>query len=160
MKNIIKRCGKIEQMAKKKIFDSIQKANDSVKEDDRLTQKQIKRICESVVEFCETLEEPIDIDVLEDVIEQKIMANGGYEVAKRYITYRYEKERVRQNKNLTEKLTASNVQNQNANVDEFSFGGRTGEASSVVTRRLALDFIVSPKAKENHLNTILSKKTI
>ena len=152
MKNIIKRCGKIEQMAKKKIFDSIQKANDSVKEDDRLTQKQIKRICESVVEFCETLEEPIDIDVLEDVIEQKIMANGGYEVAKRYITYRYEKERVRQNKNLTEKLTASNVQNQNANVDEFSFGGRTGEAAEYITKEYALKNLISKKWVHNHIN--------
>ena len=152
MKNIIKRCGKIEQMSKKKIFDSIQKANDSVKEDDRLTQKQIKRICESVVEFCETLEEPIDIDVLEDVIEQKIMANGGYEVAKRYITYRYEKERVRQNKNLTEKLTASNVQNQNANVDEFSFGGRTGEAAEYITKEYALKNLISKKWVHNHIN--------
>ena len=152
MKNIIKRCGKIEQMSKKKIFDSIQKANDSVTEDVRLTQKQIKRICESVVEFCETLEEPIDIDVLEDVIEQKIMANGGYEVAKRYITYRYEKERVRQNKNLTEKLTASNVQNQNANVDEFSFGGRTGEAAEYITKEYALKNLISKKWVHNHIN--------
>ena len=152
MKNIIKRCGKIEQMTKKKIFDSIQKANDSVTEDVRLTQKQIKRICESVVEFCETLEEPIDIDVLEDVIEQKIMANGGYEVAKRYITYRYEKERVRQNKNLTEKLTASNVQNQNANVDEFSFGGRTGEAAEYITKEYALKNLISKKWVHNHIN--------
>ena len=152
MKNIIKRCGKIEQMSKKKIFDSIQKANDSVKEDVRLTQKQIKRICESVVEFCETLEEPIDIDILEDVIEQKIMANGGYEVAKRYITYRYEKERVRQNKNLTEKLTASNVQNQNANVDEFSFGGRTGEAAEYITKEYALKNLISKKWVHNHIN--------
>lgn len=150
--NIVKRCGKIESMSKKKIFDSIQKANDSVKEDERLTQKQIKRICESVVEFCETLEEPIDIDILEDVIEQKIMANGGYEVAKRYITYRYEKERVRQNKNLTEKLTASNVQNQNANVDEFSFGGRVGEAADFILKEYALNNIVSKKTKHNHTN--------
>lgn len=152
MMNIIKRCGKIESMSKKKIFDSIQKANDSVKEDDRLTQKQIKRICESVVEFCGTLEEPIDIDVLEDVIEQKIMANGGYEVAKRYITYRYEKERVRQNKNLTEKLTASNVQNQNANIDEFSFGGRTGEAAEYITKEYALKNLISKKWVHNHNN--------
>lgn len=152
MMNIVKRCGKIESMSKKKIFDSIQKANDSVMEDDRLTQKQIKRICESVVEFCETLEEPIDIDILEDVIEQKIMANGGYEVAKRYITYRYEKERVRQNKNLTEKLTASNVQNQNANVDEFSFGGRVGEAADFILKEYALNNIVSKKTKHNHTN--------
>lgn len=149
---IIKRNGKTEQLAKKKISDSLIKANNSVKDEDRLTQKQIKRISDSVVEFCETLEEPIDIDVLEDVIEQKIMASGAYEVAKKYITYRYEKERIRQNKSLTEKLTAANVQNQNANIDEFSFGGRIGETASFITKQYALEHLVSKMAKHNHNN--------
>lgn len=149
---VIKRTGKVEQLSKKKISDSISKANDSVADEDQLTQKQIKRISDSVVEYCENLEEPIDIDVLEDVIEKKIMASGGYEVAKKYITYRYEKERIRQNKSITEKLTASNVQNQNANVDEFSFGGRIGETASFVTKSYALEHLVSKKAKHNHNN--------
>lgn len=150
--NVMKRCGKIEPLAKKKIFDSICRANDSVKEEDRLTQKQIKRISDSIFSFCENLEEPIDIDVLEDVIEKKIMEASAYEVAKAYITYRYEKERIRQNKSLTEKLTAANVQNQNANIDEFSFGGRIGETASFVTEQYALEHILSKKTKHNHNN--------
>ena len=149
---IIKRNGKVESLSKKKISDSLVKANNSVKDEDRLTQKQLKRIAESVVEFCENLEEPISIDVLEDVIEQKIMASGGYEVAKKYITYRYEKERLRTNKSLTEKLTAANVQNQNANVDEFSFGGRIGETASYITKNYALEHLVSKMARHNHNN--------
>ena len=80
------------------------------------------------------------------------MEAQGYEVAKRYITYRYEKERVRNNTSLTEKLLAKNVQNQNANVDEFSFGGRIGETASFVTKQYALDHLISKKAKANHLN--------
>ena len=71
----------------------------------------------------------IPIDAIEDMIEKKLMGAEAYEVAKKYITYRYEKERVRNNKSLTEKLTASNVVNQNANIDEFSFGGRIGESA-------------------------------
>ena len=67
------------------------------------------------------------------------MEAQGYEVAKRYITYRYEKERVRTSRSLTEKLTASNVQNQNANIDEFSFGGRIGETAGYITKQYALD---------------------
>jgi ribonucleoside-triphosphate reductase (formate) len=150
--NIIKRSGKIEVLSKKKIFDSICNANGCVKEDEKLTQKQIKRIVESVYSFCENLEEPIEIDILEDVIEKKLMEASGYEVAKRYITYRYEKERVRMNKSLTEKLTASNVQNQNANMDEFSFGGRIGEAAGYITKQYALDHLISNKTKKNHIN--------
>lgn len=149
---VIKRDGQVEELEPKKILNSIIKANENVKADEKLTPKQLKRITDSVVAFCETLEEPIDIDVLEDVIEKKLMEASGYEVAKKYITYRYEKERVRNTKFLTEKLTASNVQNQNANVDEYSFGGRMGETASFVTKGYALEHLVGKKALHNHNN--------
>jgi ribonucleoside-triphosphate reductase len=149
---VIKRDGKVEDLEPKKILNSINKANENVKADEKLTTKQLKRITDSVVAFCETLEEPIDIDILEDVIEKKIMEAAGYEVAKKYITYRYEKERVRNTKFLTEKLTASNVQNQNANVDEYSFGGRMGETASYVTKNYALNNLVGKKTLHNHNN--------
>lgn len=152
MKTILKRSGKTEALSKKKLFDSICNANNAVSEEDRLTKKQITRITETVIAFCEDLDEPIDIDVLEDVIEKKLMEAQGYEVAKRYITYRYEKERIRLNTSLTEKLTASNVQNQNANVDEFSFGGRIGETASFVAKQYALDHLISKKHVHNHVN--------
>ena len=152
MKTILKRSGKVDALSKKKLFDSICNANNAVSEEDRLTKKQITRITESVIAFCEDLEEPIDIDTLEDIIEKKLMEAQGYEVAKRYITYRYEKERIRLNTSLTEKLTASNVQNQNANVDEFSFGGRIGETASFVAKQYALDHLISKKHVRNHVN--------
>lgn len=149
---VIKRNGAIETLTKKKIFDSIIKANDTVSKEDQLTQKQIKRITDSVFEACQDFEEPVEIDKIEDMIEKKLMEASGYEVAKKYITYRYEKERVRNNKNLTEKLMATNVVNQNANVDEFSFGGRIGEAASYMMKEYALNHLLSPMAKENHIN--------
>lgn len=149
---VLKRNGKKEALTKKKIYDSVCNANKAVKKEEQLTAKQIRRITDSVVSFCENLEEPIEIDILEDVIEKKLMEAQGYEVAKRYITYRYEKERVRNNTSLTEKLLAKNVQNQNANVDEFSFGGRLGETASFVTKQYALDHLISKKTKENHIN--------
>ena len=85
------------------------------------------------------------------------MRSERKDVARAYIRYRYKKEVARNYTNdfidaIREKLNADDVQNQNANVDEHSFGGRTGEASSVVTKRLALDYIVSPMAKANHEN--------
>lgn len=149
---VLKRDGEKEELDSKKILNSISKANENVKSDEKLTTKQLKRISDSVTVMCETLEDPIDIDILEDIIEKKLMEASGYEVAKKYITYRYEKERVRMNKSLTEKLTASNVQNQNANVDEFSFGGRIGETASYVTKQYALDHLVSKKTRHNHNN--------
>ena len=55
-------------------------------------------------------------------------------------------------KKIFEKLNASNVVNQNANVDEFSFGGRKGEADSALLKELALNYLISPKFAKNHIN--------
>ena len=155
---VSKRSGKVESLLKRKIGDSINNANSCVNDDDKLTQKQIKRITETVVEHFAAIDkyesgiDTINIDDLEDVIEEKLMEAQGYEVAKRYITYRYEKERLRTNRVLTEKLTAANVQNHNANVDEFSFGGRIGEAAGYVMKNYALEHLISKKALHNHMN--------
>ena len=78
-------------------------------------------------------------------------------VAKAYIRYRYKKEVAREQKDtffnaISEKLEARNVQNQNANVDEHSFGGRMGEATDVMTKQYALEYCVSEISKNNHLN--------
>lgn len=150
--NIIKRSGAIEKLTKKKIFDSITKANGCVGDNCRLTIRQIQRITDSVVTACEEFEEPIPIDKIEDMIEKKLMESSGYEVAKAYITYRYEKEKARNQKTLADKLFAKDVVNQNANIDEHSFTGRIGEAASAITKQFAMDNLISEKAKQNHNN--------
>ena len=106
-----------------------------------------------------TLKSPIDISVetIQDWVEDYLMRSERRDVARAYIRYRYKKEVARNYKDdfisaIGEKLNAKNIQNQNANVDEASFGGRIGEASSVVTKRYALDFLVSEMAKKNHEN--------
>ena len=83
------------------------------------------------------------------------MRSERKDVAKSYIRYRYKKEVAREVKTdffdaIGEKLEARNVQNQNANVDEHSFGGRIGEAAAVMTKAYALDNLVSKMARENH----------
>ena len=152
--NIQKRNGKIENLTKKKIFNSISKANDSVSKEEQLTQVQIRRITDAVYTACEDLntEEPINVDFIENTIEEKLFEANGYEVGRQYIKYRYEKERNREFKAITEKLMAKNVQNQNANVDEASFGGRIGETASYVMKDHALKHMMSQKSRENHEN--------
>ena len=97
----------------------------------------------------------ISVEQIQDFVEKVLMENGYVEEAKAYILYRYEHElarRKRQEEEVKEKLLASNVQNQNANVDEYSFGGRKGEADNVVMKQFALDHLVSRMARDNHLN--------
>ena len=88
------------------------------------------------------------------------MRSERRDVARAYIRYRSKKEVARNKKDdfikaIREKLDGNNVKNQNANVDEHSFGGRTGEASSVVTKQLALDYLLSPMARKNHIDNII-----
>lgn len=99
----------------------------------------------------------ITVEEIQDIIEDKLMASKRKDVAKVFVIYRNDRTRVREKnmkimKDISEKLNASNVQNQNANVDEKSFGGRMGEASSEVMRNYALNYIVSDMAKNNYLN--------
>ena len=99
----------------------------------------------------------ITVEEIQDVVENSLIYSGNYpEIARAYIRYRYKRELARNNYNdlmdtVGEKLSASNVQNQNANVDEHSFGGRMGEMNGAVARKYALDYIVSPMARKNHL---------
>lgn len=85
------------------------------------------------------------------------MSRGYYELAKEYIQYRYIHKLAR-NKyrelmdTVEEKLMAKNVANQNANVDEKSFGGRVGEASDAIMKQYALDYCMSEMSKRNHQN--------
>ena len=152
--NIEKRSGKIEQLTKKKIYNSIVKANESVAKEHQLTNIQIKRITDNVYTKCEDLnsETPINVDFIENTIEEKLFEANGYEVGRQYIKYRYEKERNRNFINITEKLMAKNVANQNANVDENSFGGRIGETASYIMKDYALNNMMSKMAKDNHNN--------
>ena len=104
--------------------------------------------------------ECITVEEIQDLVEWNLINGPKPELAKAYIRYRYKREMARQNykelmDTIGEKLSAANVQNQNANVDEYSFGGRMGEMNSAVARKYALDYIVSPMAKENHLNNMI-----
>ena len=98
----------------------------------------------------------LSVERIQDLVEDYLMRSERRDVARAYIRYRYKKEVARATAStffdaIGEKLSASNVQNQNANVDEKSFGGRMGEATGVMTRQYALDNLISPKhAKKSY----------
>ncbi|MDO5331627.1 MAG: anaerobic ribonucleoside-triphosphate reductase, partial [Bacillota bacterium] len=97
----------------------------------------------------------IDIERIQDMVQEVLMDNKQFDVAVAYITYRYERARVREEKlfkTVASKLRAESVENQNANLDEHSFGGRMGEATRVVTKEYALNNCMSKMARNNHLN--------
>lgn len=99
----------------------------------------------------------LTIEEIQDLVEKGLMSTKRKDVARAYITYRHERDVQRMKntqlrKKVTEKLNASNTQQQNANVDEKSFGGRIGEASSEQMRDIAINEMLSPLARKRHLN--------
>lgn len=148
---VLKRDKTVEDFKLSKIEKAIKSAFDScgvTPNDDILD--CIKKI------YDESKDETIGVEDIQDNVERCLMASYP-DVAKAYIIYRYQHKLIRENqskltKQIKKKLTAEDVQNQNANVDEFSFGGRVGEASRVVTKQYALDYCMSRKARNNHMN--------
>ena len=110
-----------------------------------------------LINLREIITKNFTVEDIQNRIEEYLMRSERLDVARAYIRYRYKKEVARNYQHdfvdaIKEKLNAEKVQKQNANVDECSFGGRTGEASGVVTKKLALDYIISGMARRNHEN--------
>ena len=154
--NVIKRDGKIEPFNIAKIIKAMESA--FVEVDGKLTEVSLGKI-HSVALDIEKIDKSKDLQVeeIQDIIEKKLMATNRKDVAKAYILYRAERNKIRDRnsafrKEINEKLSASSVQNQNANVDEKSFGGRVGEASDALLKKIALEDYLSEMARNNHIN--------
>ena len=153
---IIKRNGDKVPYDKDKVFIAVEKAFKEVYPNESTNTKKSKKIADYVDAMIQNSEkEDISVEEIQDMVEDILMIKNK-PVAKAYIRYRYKRQMARNKYNemmslVEEKLTASNVQNQNANVDEESFGGRMGEMADLVAKNYALDYLMSEKAKQNHL---------
>ena len=101
---IIKRNGSEMPFDITKIIAAITKANEVVEEAERMTPVQIRRIAESVELQCEKLGRSPSVEEIQDLVETQIMAHGAYDVAKKYITYRYTRSLVRQSNTTDDKI--------------------------------------------------------
>lgn len=159
MLTVIKRDGRKVDFDRQKIINAVHKVFIAV--DGALTpyaEEKAINIAEYIESyFSEKRQKEISIEEIQDLVEKGLMSTRRKDTARAYITYRNERSRQRRLQGETyqiirEKISASNVQNQNANVDEHSFGGRMGETNSAVLRQLALDEYLSEKSRYNHLN--------
>ena len=154
---IIKRDGRRVQFNQNKIIDAVLAAfKDVDKELSDYAYIKAGNIADYIQETAEKADHELTIEEIQNYVEQGLMSTKRKDVARAYITYRNERTRMRQERSdfqhrLMKKLKATDVANQNANVDERSFGGRAGEVNSEVLRQQALDFFLSEKARYNHL---------
>ena len=153
---IIKRDGRKVPFNEEKIIHAILAA---FKEADGTVSDYAVQKAENIASYVskEAKKKALSVEQIQDIVESGLMSCKRKDVAKLYILYRDKRSRERTKnsdmmKAVAEKIKASDVQGQNANVDERSFGGRVGESTRVVMKQFALDNCMSNMARENHLN--------
>ena len=154
--NVIKRDGSVVDFDRNKITIAIKKALEAC---DMSSDTIALSVTEDVVQAIGDVPE-IDQESVLDLVQEALMKRGLLKVATAFIRYR-ERHAMARSSNIElyngilDKLSAKHVQNQNANVDENSFGGRIGEATILVLKDVALNFKMSDKTRNDHLQNIV-----
>ena len=156
--HIIKRSGEEKSFDIAKIENAIRKASQAVDYKNALSEGRIKLIAEEVAGVCEARDRAMTVEEIQDVVETKIMEMGAHEVAKKYITYRYKQNLLRQ-ANTTDQQIMSLIEsnnedvkqensNKNPRINSVQRDYMAGEVSKDVAARLLLPSDVVQAHKE------------
>ena len=153
IKYVTKRDGKVVKFDGERIVNAIMAAMKDVGCTDPKTANKIATDIENCANMMETVES------IQDMVEMRLM-KASPKVARAYISYRNERTRQRHMQSrmmckVKEKVFATNVVNANANVDEYSFGGRKNEAAGVIEKEIALEDLISPKVRQYREENLL-----
>lgn len=148
-----KRDGRIVNFDDTKITKAVMKAAKAAKAE--VAEDVLQKIKKYVISKVSKLDEPIQINDIHDAVEEALMKYNLFEVEKTYHDYRKERDKKRfvqfnVIKAMEAKYACSHNERQNANIDEFSAGGRIGEAQSTYSTEFALEYMMSEKFAKNH----------
>ena len=145
---IIKRSGTEVIFDKEKILSAVCKANESVVDSERMTEAQINAIGENVEKACNTMNRALTVEEIQDLVENLIMNQRAYTVARNYITYRYKRALVRKTNSTDDQiltlLACKNEEvkqensNKNPTVSSVQRDYMAGEVSKDITKRFLL----------------------
>ena len=145
---IIKRSGAEVVFDLDKIINAIRKANETVREEDKLTEDEIDAIAEVVADHCEEMKHSPNVEEIQDMVENQLMKYNAYTMARNYITYRYKRALVRKSNSTDEQiltlLECNNEEvkqensNKNPTVNSVQRDYMAGEVSKDITKRFLL----------------------
>ena len=145
---IIKRSGVEAAFDRSKITAAVTKANESVAQGKRLTKKQIELIGDNVTEIASNRRRALSVEEIQDIVENQIMDLKAFDVARKYITYRYTRQLVRKSNTTDEQILSliecnnEEVKQENSNknptVNSVQRDYMAGEVSKDLTRRILL----------------------
>lgn len=161
---VIKRDGSIQTFDISKVINAASKAFESVNQS--IPDKFIEKLKGHFDKLQDqhnkdgTEDLSLEVEQIQDIIQNELIKSNKYKVVESFIRYRQKREEYREKhskliKDIKKALQASDVQNQNANLDEASFGGRIGSAASIVAKNDALRNCMSPMARRNHENNMI-----
>ena len=145
---IIKRSGVEAAFDRSKITAAVTKANESVAQGKRLTKKQIELIGDNVTEIASNRRRALSVEEIQDIVENQIMDLKAFDVARKYITYRYTRQLVRKSNTTDEQILSliecnnEEVKQENSNknptVNSVQRDYMAGEVSKDITKRILL----------------------
>ena len=147
--NVIKRNGSEVQFDKQKIYDAVTRANTNENLKVKLTSLQIQDISDYIDYKCNKLNRAISVEDIQDMVEEQIMAKGNYELAKKYVIYRYKRSLARKTNKIDDAILSiinqdnEEVKQENSNknpvVNSVQRDYIAGEISKDITNRFLLD---------------------
>ena len=145
---IIKRSGKETGFDSSKIVDAVAKANQEAAESDRLSNEQIEAIAQRISNICASMDRTYNVEEIQDLVENEIMAYRAFEVARKYITYRYKRALVRKSNSTDQQILSliecsnEEIKQENSNknpiVNSVQRDYMAGEVSKDITKRFLL----------------------
>ncbi|MCI8993248.1 MAG: anaerobic ribonucleoside-triphosphate reductase [Eubacterium sp.] len=145
---IIKRSGTEDTFDLKKIEDAVSKANESVIDSEKMSKEQLALIAANVRTICEGVNHTLNVEEIQDLVENQIMNQRAFEVARKYITYRYKRALVRKSNSTDEQILSliecnnEEVKQENSNknptMNSVQRDYMAGEVSKDITKRLLL----------------------
>lgn len=150
---IIKRDGTEVDFDKNKIVNAINKANDEVVNDKRLTQEEINNIADSVSSFCYS---DISVESIQDVVEDELIKSQHADVAKKYITYRYKHALLREGSSLDNKMLTiidgenEEIKQENSNKNPIIISTQRDYMAGEVSRELVSKYFIDSDLIEAH----------
>ena len=159
--NIIKRDGQEVQFDIEKITNAVRKANVTMPEVDRLSEKQILKISENVMKKCVKAERALNVEEIQNFVENELMDIKAFEIARKYITYRYRRAEARKT-NTTDKQILSlidcnneEVKQENSNKNPIVVSVQRDYMAGEVSKDITNRFLLPEDIKEAHNNGLI-----
>lgn len=159
--NVIKRNGSEAVFDISKIETAISKANVTVPQTARMTDAWIKDIVSEVQLKCEELEHAVGVEDIQDMVELAIMKRGFYQIAKNYITYRYNRTQVRQKNTTDDKIlsiidgASEEAKQENSNKNPVINSTQRDYMAGEISRDICERYMFPRDIMEAHKNSII-----